>query len=448
MSTKLPSIQAGSSPTRSRVNSSNNSSPNASTIQANRQSRRIGPMGLQIDSSSSSPKSQVKASIPQMLSPNSRGEGLRSSLIRSPERKQTGGVFNFSREHIKGSQNSRIRTITASSSRTPSSSSSISSHSNSNVSSPSSKFQPGPSPLSSSSGSSPSKFRKYRAASSPVMTHHHKQYRADRERERNESGIDESHTSSSPSRTQHHERVPKGLKINTNTSSSSSSSQAITSTGSLPAPARSSTVSVSSSNANSTAKPNLHHLSKSITNSPVSQSNNPNFSPAKSNNTNSPTRQNHNPGGDANQPTTSNAVPLRPALLKLMPDARKGDLLKSFPLFNKLTEHERDRLGGTLSEHTFPSHAIIMRQGQIGDNFYLILRGKAKVITTNSASEETLMGILGPGDFFGEAAFLTSECNPTNPSNNLLDIPSSYYDNLIPIYIICSVLSLFIYLCI
>lgn len=55
-------------------------------------------------------------------------------------------------------------------------------------------------------------------------------------------------------------------------------------------------------------------------------------------------------------------------------------------------------------EHFEPGE-LIFRQGDLGDRVYMIRRGKAEVVQETGQGEKSL-GILGPGDFFGEIAVL------------------------------------------
>lgn len=50
---------------------------------------------------------------------------------------------------------------------------------------------------------------------------------------------------------------------------------------------------------------------------------------------------------------------------------------------------------------------VIVRQGEPGDHFYLIVSGTVEVVRERSSGEETVLANLGPGDYFGETALLT-----------------------------------------
>jgi cAMP-dependent protein kinase regulator len=57
-----------------------------------------------------------------------------------------------------------------------------------------------------------------------------------------------------------------------------------------------------------------------------------------------------------------------------------------------------------VSEKNFQDGEYVIRQGEVGDLFYLISEGTAKAVK-NSCT----VGLMSTGDFFGERALITSE---------------------------------------
>jgi CRP/FNR family transcriptional regulator, cyclic AMP receptor protein len=55
-------------------------------------------------------------------------------------------------------------------------------------------------------------------------------------------------------------------------------------------------------------------------------------------------------------------------------------------------------------------HAIV-RQGELGDCMYVIQEGQVEVIY-RKGEKEFCLGVLGPGDFFGETALIEQEVRP------------------------------------
>jgi ABC-type lipoprotein export system ATPase subunit/CRP-like cAMP-binding protein len=61
-----------------------------------------------------------------------------------------------------------------------------------------------------------------------------------------------------------------------------------------------------------------------------------------------------------------------------------------------------------LHAQTFPLGATIVRQGALGETFFLILEGNVEVIVRRSDGKEVLIDRLAPGQFFGELALIGS----------------------------------------
>jgi CRP/FNR family cyclic AMP-dependent transcriptional regulator len=78
-----------------------------------------------------------------------------------------------------------------------------------------------------------------------------------------------------------------------------------------------------------------------------------------------------------------------------------ADLLRSVPLFTGMTDSAIESVGGLAHEVHFASGQELVRQGDEGDSFLVIVEGRATV----SQNGETLRG-LGPGDYLGEIALI------------------------------------------
>ncbi len=56
----------------------------------------------------------------------------------------------------------------------------------------------------------------------------------------------------------------------------------------------------------------------------------------------------------------------------------------------------------------FPTGTVLTREGETGDEMFIIQSGKVKIVK-NIGNTEKLLAVLGPGDFFGEMAILLQE---------------------------------------
>src|SRR5207245_2371913 len=79
----------------------------------------------------------------------------------------------------------------------------------------------------------------------------------------------------------------------------------------------------------------------------------------------------------------------------------KVQALKSAPLFEGISGRQMDELARVVDELDEPAGKVLASEGAIGHEFFVLLEGQAAV--TQGGRE---IGLLGPGDFFGEIALL------------------------------------------
>lgn len=78
------------------------------------------------------------------------------------------------------------------------------------------------------------------------------------------------------------------------------------------------------------------------------------------------------------------------------------DMLAQVPLFADLPPRYVKRLADRMEEQRFMEGASVVRYGDIGDTFYVIVEGEAKVLGRNGRT----VNHLRPGEFFGEISLL------------------------------------------
>lgn len=77
------------------------------------------------------------------------------------------------------------------------------------------------------------------------------------------------------------------------------------------------------------------------------------------------------------------------------------DTLRSIPLFQGMSDRSIDAIDGLAVPVTFQAGETLVREGDPGDTFLILLAGSA-VVTTRGAEVRTL----GAGDFLGEISLL------------------------------------------
>jgi CRP-like cAMP-binding protein len=80
---------------------------------------------------------------------------------------------------------------------------------------------------------------------------------------------------------------------------------------------------------------------------------------------------------------------------------KKLELLATVPLFAHLRGRELERVGQLAEEIDVPVGKVLIRQGAIGDEFFVIVDGRVRV-----ERDGKVLKTRGPGEFVGEIALI------------------------------------------
>ncbi len=80
--------------------------------------------------------------------------------------------------------------------------------------------------------------------------------------------------------------------------------------------------------------------------------------------------------------------------------------LRRVPLFAGLAPEDLHRLALVATQRLFEAGATVVREGELGDELFLILEGRVRVIRDGSDGSTRTIRDYGPGDHFGELAVL------------------------------------------
>ncbi len=83
----------------------------------------------------------------------------------------------------------------------------------------------------------------------------------------------------------------------------------------------------------------------------------------------------------------------------------RADLLRRIPLFTELDALQIQLIAAQLREETHEPGAAIIRQGELGETFYVIESGRVQVSVVQDG-EERVIAERGPGEYVGEIALL------------------------------------------
>lgn len=84
------------------------------------------------------------------------------------------------------------------------------------------------------------------------------------------------------------------------------------------------------------------------------------------------------------------------------------EFLSKCPVFSGLTPGTLSEVADKMSREQYAPGTVLIRQGDVGDKFYLIRRGKAEVGLQDGPTYRVLT-TLAEGEFFGERALMTGE---------------------------------------
>ncbi len=80
--------------------------------------------------------------------------------------------------------------------------------------------------------------------------------------------------------------------------------------------------------------------------------------------------------------------------------------LAQVPIFRRAGADELQQLGSIAKRESLKSNTVVFFQGDRADKLYVILSGAAKVYQQTDDGKQKILGILGPGEVFGELTLL------------------------------------------
>ncbi|MGH2397781.1 MAG: cyclic nucleotide-binding domain-containing protein, partial [bacterium] len=87
----------------------------------------------------------------------------------------------------------------------------------------------------------------------------------------------------------------------------------------------------------------------------------------------------------------------------------KDPILSGVPLFSTLPASETKHLQKTLRRSEIPANSILFHEGERGDRFYVVVDGQVDIVQALGTADERLVGVRGPGEYFGEMSLLNRD---------------------------------------
>jgi cAMP-dependent protein kinase regulator len=91
-----------------------------------------------------------------------------------------------------------------------------------------------------------------------------------------------------------------------------------------------------------------------------------------------------------------------------------SQFLQKISLFSNIGMQQLNQLARSLTKQSYEDGQYIIKQGDVGDQFYVVYRGKVAVSKTDDSGYETVLLELSEGEVFGERALIKKEPRKAN----------------------------------
>ena len=85
------------------------------------------------------------------------------------------------------------------------------------------------------------------------------------------------------------------------------------------------------------------------------------------------------------------------------------DLIRRVPLFSMLTNDQAQGIADSVVKRRFRRGEIIVEHLRKSNALFILLTGRARVLTSDSRGREVILAVLQPGDYVGEMSLIDNE---------------------------------------
>ncbi|MCV2364112.1 Crp/Fnr family transcriptional regulator [Paucibacter sp. DJ1R-11] len=85
------------------------------------------------------------------------------------------------------------------------------------------------------------------------------------------------------------------------------------------------------------------------------------------------------------------------------------DLIRRVPLFSLLTTDQAQSIADSVVKRRFKRGELIVEQGTKSNALFILLNGRARVLTADTRGREVILAVLQPGDYVGEMSLIDHE---------------------------------------
>jgi CRP/FNR family cyclic AMP-dependent transcriptional regulator len=85
------------------------------------------------------------------------------------------------------------------------------------------------------------------------------------------------------------------------------------------------------------------------------------------------------------------------------------DLIRRVPLFSLLTNEQAQSIADSVVKRRYRRGEIIVEHNRKSNALFILLTGRARVLTSDSRGREVILAVLQPGDYVGEMSLIDNE---------------------------------------
>lgn len=85
------------------------------------------------------------------------------------------------------------------------------------------------------------------------------------------------------------------------------------------------------------------------------------------------------------------------------------ELIRRVPLFSLLTAAQAESVANAVIKRRFKRNETIVEQGAKSNALFILLTGRARVLTSDSRGREVILATMNPGDYLGEMSLIDNE---------------------------------------
>jgi CRP-like cAMP-binding protein len=85
------------------------------------------------------------------------------------------------------------------------------------------------------------------------------------------------------------------------------------------------------------------------------------------------------------------------------------DLIRRVPLFSMLTVEQAQAVADSVSKRRLRRGELVVEQGRKSNALFILLNGRARVLTSDARGREVILAVLESGDYVGEMSLIDNE---------------------------------------